>query len=163
MSSRTIPNQNGTDKAYEPITALRERARAAYQAQLESEAAERADVFARGRRNCTARLVTACAELFYLDIDPDMVVTEVIPARISEPARIRARVVVDSIELSWSWSERNPPSLRLLTLEARVLCPCCQTPLTATARVSRIAQIGALMGEIGCACGWSPEREEGER
>lgn len=150
-------------KPYTPITNLRERARAAYEAERESAAAERADQLARAQRNLSGILVDTCAQRLHLAIDLDEIETWV--GEGFNP-QIAATVIVDAIELRVSMplteARIASPVQVLGNLTAVTLCPVCSAQIGASEVVATIADIGRLLGRLGCICGWMPDAVDGE-
>jgi hypothetical protein len=156
---------NQSIKPYRPPLPLRERARRAFEAELESEAAERADALVRAQRAVAAGLVFTCQHLLRVELDPSTVAVEMretVRAEIGavvRDQRVVATAIVESIRLSVSL--RLVDAARFsgqtsITLFATPLCPVCASELALPSKVARLADLGRAIGEIGCAaCDWT--------
>lgn len=158
MSVRQIAGA-GNPRAPEP--SLREWARQALDAEREDQARQRAAALERARRNMAGTLVLTCHEVLALELDPDLVTTELTGAP-DAPTEIVASVVVESLRLLLRMRPADAASLSrpiaIMRPRVELVCPVCGVALAPEAGVSSLADLGRLLDQATLAdcggCGW---------
>ena len=109
----------------------------------------------------TASIVRTCWGLFRLDVDPATVVLDIVDADTDMPS-IVGSVSVEGVGIA---AERFAAELwplpacgaNLGSVHVVVHCPDCEADMVSGRGVKTLAQLGELLGEVGCAeCGWMP-------